>query len=269
LDYILLFLLGIIGGLLAGLIGIGGGVLYILILPYLLIGMGYPDAEIVQFTIANSLVGTMFAALSGNIALILKKEFYWKEVIIMGGFATVFSLVCLNLVVNTPFYQRDKFNLVVIGLLLFIAFKTLKGTKKQSNLEIHQIENLKIGGVGALAGILSALSGLGGGVIIISALNLKFNVDMKKAKSISLGVIFISSFVMSISNMFESPVLEVKGNNIGYIVWPLALILSAGVVIGSPLGVRFARKLSNRAISYIFVLFLVVVIIDKLLQFIA
>jgi uncharacterized membrane protein YfcA len=187
----------------------------------------------------------------------------------MGGFATVFSLVCLNLVVNTPFYQRDKFNLVVIGLLLFIAFKTLKGTKKQSNLEIHQIENLKIGGVGALAGILSALSGLGGGVIIISALNLKFNVDMKKAKSISLGVIFISSFVMSISNMFESPVLEVKGNNIGYIVWPLALILSAGVVIGSPLGVRFARKLSNRAISYIFVLFLVVVIIDKLLQFIA
>ena len=162
----------------AGLIGIGGGVLYILILPYLLLEMGYPDAEIVQFTIANSLVGTMFAALSGNIALILKKEFYWKEVIIMGSFATVCSLVCLNVVVNTPFYQRDKFNLVVIALLLFIAYRTLKGTIKQPNPIMPQIDNLKIGGIGALAGILSALSGLGGGVIIISALNLKFNVDM-------------------------------------------------------------------------------------------
>jgi uncharacterized membrane protein YfcA len=67
LDYFFLCLIGLIGGFLAGLIGIGGGVLYILILPYLLIELNYPAAEIVQFTIANSLVGTMFAALSGTL----------------------------------------------------------------------------------------------------------------------------------------------------------------------------------------------------------
>ena len=74
-NYILLFLLGVIGGFLAGLIGIGGGVMYVLILPYLLVQMGFPEAEIVQFTIANSLVGTLFASFSANVVLIKQKNY--------------------------------------------------------------------------------------------------------------------------------------------------------------------------------------------------
>jgi uncharacterized membrane protein YfcA len=267
LEYFFLFLIGLCGGFFAGLIGIGGGVLYILILPYLLLDLGYPTDKIVQLTIANSLVGTMFAALSANIALIIKREFYWKEVALMGAFSTFLSLLVLNVVVNTPWYQRDKFNYVVIALLVFIAIKTLIGNRKniQKRAEL-QMKNAHNGMIGALAGILSALSGLGGGVIIISILTLRFKVDMKKAKSISLGVIFVTSLVMTISNLLENPNLNFQADNIGYIVWPLALSLSGGVVLGSPLGVRFSRRLSNRTISYIFVSFLAVVIIDKLLQ---
>ena len=55
-------------------------------------------------------------------------------------------------------------------------------------------------------------------------------------------------------------------HNTGYIVWPLALTLSLGVVIASPFGVSVARKLSGKTISYIFVLFVMVVIADKLIQ---
>lgn len=267
LEFVLLFVLGLIGGFLAGLIGIGGGVMYILILPYLLVNMGYPDTEVIQFTIANSLVGTMFAALSGNIALILKKEFFWKEVLIVGFFGTIISLLVLYFVVQTGWYQRDKFNVVVILLMLFVIFRTLKSNQKQilANNE-RSLNKSQLGIIGALAGSISALSGLGGGVVIIPILNLRFNQNMKKAKSISLGVIFITSLVMSVSNLLAQPVTNIEGQNIGYIVWPLVLILSFGVVIGSPFGVRIARKLSNRTISYIFVLFLGVVIIDKLIQ---
>jgi uncharacterized membrane protein YfcA len=69
----------------------------------------------------------------------------------------------------------------------------------------------EFGTIGGFAGVLSALSGLGGGVIIISILNLRYNVNMIKAKSISLGVIFITSLVMSISNMLEEPKLNFEG----------------------------------------------------------
>ncbi|WP_339698905.1 sulfite exporter TauE/SafE family protein [uncultured Roseivirga sp.] len=267
IEFILLFIMGLLGGFLAGLIGVGGGVIYILILPYVLLNMGYPDTEIVQFTIANSLVGTMFAALSGNVALIMKKEFFWKEVLIVGLFGIFISLLVLQFVVQTDWYQRDKFNVVIILLMSFVVFRTLK-SNRASNFESEEKQATKgqLGVVGALAGSISALSGLGGGVVIIPILNLRFKQSMRKAKSISLGVIFITSMVMSISNLLAKPMTNINGQNIGYVVWPLVLVLSLGVIIGSPYGVRIARKLSNRTISYIFVSFLGVVIIDKLIQ---
>ena len=267
IEFILLFLMGLLGGFLAGLIGVGGGVMYILVLPYVLVNMGYPDSEIVQFTIANSLVGTMFAALSGNVALIIKKEFFWKEVLIVGFFGTVISLLVLQFIVQTDWYQRDKFNVVIILLMSFIVFRTLKSNRtSDSENKEKKSTNGQLGVTGALAGSISALSGLGGGVVIIPILNLRLKQSMRKAKSISLGVIFITSMVMTISNLMTQPTVNIEGQNIGYVVWPLVLVLSFGVVIGSPYGVRIARKLSNRTISYIFVSFLGVVIIDKLIQ---
>lgn len=268
--YLVLVLIGLMGGFLAGLIGVGGGVIYILVLPYVLTNMGYPDAEIVQFTIANSLVGTMFAALSGNIALIIKREFFWKEVLIVGLFGTIVSLLVLQFVVQTDWYQRDKFNVVIILLMSFVVFRTLKSNQKQNSPDNERsLRNDELGVVGVLAGSISALSGLGGGVVIVPILSLCFKQNMRKAKSISLGVIFITSLVMSISNLFAQPATIIIGQNIGYVVWPLVLALSLGVVIGSPYGVRIARKLSNRTISYIFVSFLGVVIINKLIQLIS
>lgn len=265
--YFLLFLLGIIGGFLAGLIGIGGGVMYVLILPYLLLQMGFPESEIVQFTIANSLVGTMFASLSANIVLIKQKNFYLKQVIVIGLFASVAAVVLLDLVVNTSLYDRDKFNLAVIVLMLFIIYRTIKQNWSKDELN-HELK-LKFSaavGVGLGAGSVAALSGLGGGTIIIPVLNTGFKMNMIKAKSISLGVILISSFVATVFNWLESPSSGYIHQSHGYIVYPLALIISLGVMVGSPFGVKTASKMSNQWISAIFILFVGVVIIDKLLQ---
>lgn len=267
LEFLLLFVMGLAGGFLAGLIGIGGGVLYILVLPYLLLNMGFPQEEIVQYTIANSLFGTTFAALSGNMALLKKGEFFWKEVIVIGLFGTICSLVVLFLLVNTPFYQKDQFNLLVILIMLFIAVRTLIQTRQPIG-ELLEKKGPLLGFsiVGAAAGTVSALSGLGGGTVIIPVLNSGFKMPMYKAKSISLGVIFITSLSLTIFNLFETPMTDYSNQNTGYIVWPLALAISLGVIIGSPFGVIVSRKLSNRLISYIFVLFVLVVIADKVFQ---
>ncbi|OEK06192.1 hypothetical protein BFP71_00480 [Roseivirga misakiensis] len=261
--------MGLVGGFLAGLIGIGGGVMYILVLPYLLLNMGFPQEEIVQYTIANSLFGTTFAALSGNIALMKRKEFFWKQVISIGFFGAICSMLVLLLFVNTPLYQRDQFNIVVILIMFFIAVRTLMQSRKPIGGEYEKKPSfLGLGGIGAAAGTVSALSGLGGGTVIIPILNSGLKMPMHKAKSISLGVIFITSFVLSVYNIFETPMIEYSNQSTGYIVWPLALIISLGVIIGSPFGVIVGRKLSNRLISYIFVLFVLVVIADKVIQLI-
>lgn len=267
--YLLLFLMGLIGGFLAGLIGIGGGVMYVLVLPYLLNSMGFPSSDIVQLTIANSIFGTMFAALSGNIALWKKGEFYLKEVLSIGFFGTLVSLSLLYFFVNTPAYQKTEFNVVVILLMIVIVWRTLR----QASIQRVEGEERKAGVmgfsfVGSAAGAVAALSGLGGGTIIVPVLNTGFKMTMQKAKSISLGVIFITSLSLTLMNVFSETSFGELNHYSGYIVWPLALILSLGVVIASPFGVSVARKLSGKTISYIFVAFVMVVIVDKLIQLI-
>ena len=267
IDYALLFLMGLLGGFLAGLIGIGGGIIYVLILPYVLLHMGVPEVEIVQFTIANSIVGTMFAGLSGNIAHIKRREFYPKPVLIIGLIGLVFSMLSLEYIVNTSWYQKDQFNPLIILISIFIILRTLWQIKRRGPaLEEKKSGVLGMGLTGFLGGSISALSGLGGGIVIIPILNSGFNMDMRKAKSISLGVIFITSLAITIINLMQSPEVNVSHAHQGYVIFPVALALALGVSIASPLGVRAAGRFSNRMISYIFVVFLLVVIIDKIIQ---
>ena len=266
--YLLLFVLGLIGGFLAGLIGIGGGVMYVLILPYLLIKMGFPEEEIVQYTIANSLVGTFFAALSANIMLFRQGKLYLKTVFVIGFFGTVVSLLLLAFFVNTPYYAVREFNIAVIILMLFIIYRALKqnfSKAEQIEKPIH-LSNAAAMGLGA--GTVAALSGLGGGTVIIPMLNIGFKVNMVKAKSISLGVILISSLAATIFNLLEETRIDYQNQSQGYIVYPLALIISLGVVLGSPIGVKIATRMNQRWISIIFIGFVVVVIVDKLIQLI-
>lgn len=270
LDYLLLFGVGLIGGFLAGLLGIGGGIVYVLVLPYLLLQMGFPESEIVQYTIANSLVGTMFAALSGNVVLIRQRQFPWKEVLIVGFWGALSAILWLEFFVNTSAYQIQQFNIAVIVLMFVIIISTVRQNffrKKGSELpKEKKPSNPLLGLIGFGAGTVSAISGLGGGTVIIPMLNSGVKMSMKKAKAISLGVIFLTSLGLSVFNFFETPMIDFTNQSHGYIVLPLALIVSGGVVIGSPFGVKVAHKLSNRIISLIFVLFIAVVIVDKLWQ---
>lgn len=266
-ELLLLFLMGLIGGFLAGLIGIGGGVMYILVLPYLLSGMGFPQEEIVQYTIANSIFGTMFAAMAGNITHIRQRFFFWKEVLVIGLLGTIASISTLHFFVNTDAYQKSEFNIAVICIMIFIAFRTMIQVKKPSGGNYEKQPAIPLlSAIGLSAGTISALSGLGGGTVIIPLLNSGLKMTMQKAKSISLGVIFITALALTIFNLNEVPMSEFRNQNTGYIVWPLALTISLGVILGSPLGVAVSKKLSNKVISIIFVLFVFVVIIDKALQ---
>lgn len=267
IESLLLLASGLVGGFLAGLLGIGGGVIYIIILPYALSHIGVPNEEIVQYTIANSILGTFFASLSGNIAHLRKREFYPRQVLTVGIFAVVFSLLSLYFIVNTPWYDRDLFNTFVIALLLFILIRTIWLNRKKREPKEEPVHSPPVlAAAGTSGGIIASLSGLGGGAIIVPILNLGLHMDIKRAKSISLGVISMSSLAMTIFNSFESPRLPFTYHNWGYIVWPVALALSAGVVIGSPFGVKVSRNISSRTISFIFSAFLLVVIIKKSLE---
>jgi uncharacterized membrane protein YfcA len=265
-TFFYLFLAGLAGGFIAGLVGIGGGVIYVLIIPLALHFLGVPVSEIPQYTIANSFFAILFASASANYFLVKHKLFYRKEVFIISTMAIFISYFAVEYIVNTSWYSIEIFNSILIVLLTYMLYSTLVSAKKVHFTPLTQLKKWKLGLVGAAGGFIASLSGMGGGIVIIPVLNSLMKVNIKVASSISSGVIMITAFTITLHNLLEKPIHNFHYYNSGYIIFPIAFALSLGVVISSPFGVKAARKLSSTSISYIYASFLGIVILKKLIE---
>lgn len=270
LIYILLTLCGFLGGVLGGLLGIGGGVIFILVLPVALLAQGVAPSEIVQFSIANSLFGTIFSAAAGIIRQHQLKNLYLKEMLLISFLSVLVSLLTLEFIVNTSFYSKARFDLVFVSVLMFMLIKSLP---KKKDKETHTHENPiaispNLAWIGTLSGLVSPLTGLGGGIIVVPMLVSFFKYTYKRANSISLGVVGITAIFSSLYNMFEKPMASHIQGSFGYLVFPVALPLALGVVFGSPLGVNLSQKLSHQTIQKLFFGFIFLVLLKKISEMI-
>lgn len=265
--YLLLFLAGLFGGLISGLLGVGGGLVYILVLPIAFSYIGVPAEEIAQYTIANSLLGTFFAASFASINHIRNKEFYFKAILIISAAGILTGLLTLKFIVNTSFYAQEEFNMVVILLLILMLISTLRNAKRQLLFNEKTVYTKRIFGLtGLFSGTVAALSGLGGGIIIIPFLNQILKFDIRKAKSISLGVITITSICMVVYNLFQIPQHNLAIGHSGYIVFKVSLPIILGTLLSATYGVKLSRKIPSNIISYLFASFILIVMVKKLIE---
>jgi uncharacterized membrane protein YfcA len=264
--YALLFVAGLFGGFAGGILGIGGGVIYVLVLPLVLTNLGVPEHELVAYTIANSLFATFISAVAANYLLIKRKQFFLRPVLLISLPGVVTSLLCLTFIVQANLYSPFEFNVVVICLLIVMLLRMVFTKPKPARTLPLTWQSLVPCGLGS--GMISALSGLGGGIVVIPYLNSLLQVDIKKSTSISLGVIAVTAFAASVQSLLQPSTFKLGALHVGHLVISAVLVLSAGVLIGSPLGVKAAHKLQPRHIQIGFSVFLLLVITHKLLMLI-
>lgn len=101
--------------------------------------------------------------------------------------------------------------------------------------------------LGMVAGYLSGLFGIGGGILIVPLL-VFFGVDITVAAPTSLAAVLPISLVGAVSYA-----------SLGRVDWLLAGLLALGAVIGAQLGSRILGRLSRAALQYGFAGFLLVV----------
>jgi len=109
--------------------------------------------------------------------------------------------------------------------------------------------------IGALTGLVSGLFGVGGGVVIVPALVAAFRMDQRRAAATSLVALLPISVAGTVTYAIS-----------GQVHWLAALLLAVGSVVGSPIGVRLLHRISDRALPWIFVGFIAVVIVSLLLS---
>jgi uncharacterized membrane protein YfcA len=266
IENLLLVGAGLIGGCIAGLTGIGTGFMMLAVIPLVLSQFGVPDQYVVSVTIANSIFATMVSSLANMVTTIKQKSFYLKETIWTALGAVTTSFIVFELVAKSEFYSRNFFNSVVVFFMFIIIFQTFKKLRL-SNPKDEHVTKIRLVLTGSAAGSAAALTGLGGGTLIIPLLNLWQKVDILKAKSISFGTIFAIAFWLSVNNLFLEPVYPIA-NSQGLIVFPMVIPISIGVLIGSPLGVIMSHKISPRLVTILFLVIISLVAIQKIIELI-
>jgi len=105
--------------------------------------------------------------------------------------------------------------------------------------------------IGLTAGLLSGLFGVGGGTVIVPLLVLMLRFDQRLAAGTSLTAIVPTASVGVISYALS-----------GSVAWIAALILAAGAVVGAQIGSRLMPRISQAALRWGFVVFVVVVMVS-------
>lgn len=263
--FLSLLLTGIIGGLLAGITGVGTGFIMIAVIPIALKHLNIPEELTVQLTIANTIFATMCSSFTNNLQIVIKRTGFLKETLLLALSAGITAAILLQSVVLDGNYTLTIYNSIIVILMAYIILRSVYKLKKKLTLK-ETITSVKLLITGSFGGGISALTGLGGASIIIPMLNLWMKVNIVKAKTIAYGTIFTSSLILTILNVINEPTVSLPVSNLGYLLLPIALPLAIGVIIGSPFGMKISEKLSHKTISYIFLSVLSIVMIKKIIE---
>lgn len=265
-ENLLLAIAGMIGGFIAGLTGIGTGFIMLAVIPIALPYLGVPEDYFVSITIANSIFATFVSSAANMVTTIHQKHFYLKETVWVALGAVLTSFIVFETVAKSSLYSRDFFNAVIVFFMFIIIIQTFKKLRLSNPID-ERVSRTRLLVTGFIAGAAAALTGLGGGTLIIPLLNLWQRVDILKAKSISFGTIFTIALWLTLNNLFLEPANAIP-NTQGLIVWPLVLPISIGVLIGSPLGVVFSKRISSKIVTLIFLIVISLLTIQKIAELI-
>jgi uncharacterized membrane protein YfcA len=100
-------------------------------------------------------------------------------------------------------------------------------------------------GIGAAAGLLSGLFGVGGGIVIVPGLVLFGRMEQRRAHATSLAAIIPIALAAVVGYALDDSV-----------DWAAAGLLTAGAIAGTVAGTRFLRRIPQRALRLIFALFI-------------
>jgi uncharacterized membrane protein YfcA len=103
--------------------------------------------------------------------------------------------------------------------------------------------------VGLIAGILSGLVGIGGGIVIVPALVFFLGFSQHEAQGTSLGILLLPAGIFAVINYYKQ----------GYIDMKVVFILFIGFLIGGFLGSKISLSLSESTIKKIFAVVLILI----------
>jgi len=251
----ILFIIGIIIGVVGTLAGIGGG---IFIVPMLFSIYHFSP----QLAIGTSLFVVVFNAFSGTIAYARYKRIYWRlgAIIIIPGIPGIL----IGAYVSTLFTGmafKIVFACVLILAAIHLLFKRNKSTedvKICTPIRLSRAMIIMIIFIGFITGFIASFLGIGGGIIHMPVLIYLLKIPVHIAAATS-HFILLSTVSLSV----------IPHAVWGHIDYTMGLLLGGGALIGAQIGAYISSRICSRIILIILVFVLLAVALKMLLSSVA
>jgi uncharacterized membrane protein YfcA len=243
-----LAVLGLCTGFLAGLLGIGGGMIMVPFLTLILGGRGVSPDLAVKMAIATSMATIIFTSLSSVRAHHKRGAVRWDIV----------RRLAPGIVIGSALASLGVFALLKGSwlALVFAAFVSFSATQMLLNKKPKPSRGLPgtAGqlGAGTVIGFLSGLVGAGGGFVSVPFMTwCNVAIHAAVATSAALG------FPIAVANALGyavagQGVADLPAASLGYIYLPALAVIATASVLMAPLGVRAAHAMPVATLKRVF-----------------
>jgi len=285
-SFLILLLCGSIGGFLAGLLGVGGGMLFIPVIHEYLNSYSLTTDEIVKYTLGNSIALVFISGVSGTFRQIKMGTWDLKQSLQIGIPGALSSLAMSYAITHGDWYNKQRFQTVFLGFLLLSIGNMIFGKSKAQKINSPSNTNVELSEkqtyisptaknqktillptlVGILAGTVVSLSGLGGGIIMVPLFRMLLKKPMHQATSLSLSIVPILSISSLLQYTISQPIQPINPLQTGYLLWIILIPMMAGVMFFSSFGQKTAPRVPVLWLRVIFAVLSSIILVKTLIE---
>lgn len=245
-------LIGAVAGVLAGLLGVGGGLIIVPTLVFVFRAYGIAEAAATHVAIGTSLATIIFTSMSSVWAHHRRGAVMWPVFLrltpglILGAFvgATI-----------ADFLSTQSLSKVFGVFELAIAAYMIYDRKPAPHRDLPGVAGML--GAGSVIGTVSAVIGIGGGTMTVPFLvwcnqNIRHAVATSAACGLPIAVAGAVGFIVAGLNESGLP----QGAS-GYLYWPAFLGIVVCSIVTAPFGAKLAHTIPTGALKKVFALFLI------------
>lgn len=254
-NILILVAAGLAGGFIAGLLGVGGGVIFSPVLLFFYQATGVPDELVVPMTAGSSLFCTFVAAASGTISQVRLGMVRGRVVWIAGGFAALAVTAMTVFVTTQPWYDQTVFGVVLAVVLLLAVARMLRartGEALNARGVADRVPVPLLALTGAGAGAVASAAGVGGGIVMVPVYNQFLRLRLKEASATSMATIVLISLSGVVMYALRGLGAGTPPTALGYVDVGQAVWLAVPAVLTARLGVWAAARVNTRVIRWAF-----------------
>lgn len=263
MSLLLIYLaLGACAGVLAGLLGVGGGLVIVAALAWMLPLQGVPAGQVMHVALATSLASIILTGLSSARSHARRGSVLWPSVwmlapgLVIGGVGG--ALLASGL-------HSDTLRGCVAVFCLLAGSQLAFGTPRAAQERGDAPRSPALAAAGVGIGGLSAIVGIGGGSLTVPML-VWLGVPPVRAVGTSSACGVAIALASATSYAWLSPPAPNLPGSLGYVHLPAALGIAVASVVMAPLGTRLAHHLSGPALKRVFAGFLYLVGVSLLIR---